>query len=108
MNPSVVTRRHFDIAQEVLRHFRRYEELERIVSIIGKEELSVTEKTIFNRAQKLQNFLSQAFFIAQTYLGKEGAYVNLEETLRGCEKIIAGDFDKTDTSELYLIGALKE
>lgn len=108
LTPAIVGRKHFDIAQEVLRHFRRYEELERIVSIIGKEELSVGEKIIFNRAQKLQNFLSQAFFIAQSYLGKEGAYVNLAETIRGCEKIINGDLDKVDPSELYLIGALKE
>ncbi len=108
LTPAMVGRKHFDIAQEVLRHFRRYEELERIVSIIGKEELSVGEKIIFNRAQKLQNFLSQAFFIAQSYSGKEGAYVKLAETIRGCEKIISGDFDKVDPSELYLIGALKE
>lgn len=108
MNPSIVGRRHFDIAQEVLRHFRRYEELEKIASIIGKQELSIGEKVIFDRALKLQNFLSQAFFIAEPYLGKEGAYVSLEETLRGCERIITGDFDKVDASELYLIGALKE
>lgn len=105
---AIVGKKHFDIAQEVLRHFKRYEELERIVSIIGKEELSVGEKIVFSRAQKLQNFLTQAFFIAQPYLDKEGVYVSLEETLRGCERIIYGDFDKVDVSELYLIGALKE
>ena len=106
LNPGIVGRRHFDIAQEVIRHLRRCEELERIVSIIGKEELSQTEKTIFDRARKLQNFLSQPFFVAQTYTDKEGVYVSLEDTLWGCEKIIAGDLDKVDESRLYLIGGI--
>lgn len=108
MHPSIVGRRHFDVAQEVLRYFKRYEELERIVSIIGKEELSVGEKTMFDRAHKLQVFLSQAFFTAKVYSGKEGVYVNLEDTLNGCERIIAGQLDKVDYSKLYLIGALEK
>jgi len=106
LNPATVGRRHFDIAQEVMRHLHKCEELERIVSIIGKEELSQAEKTVFDRARKLQNFLSQPFFTAQTYSDREGAYVSLEDTLWGCEKIISGDLDKIDESRLYLIGAL--
>lgn len=106
LNPAIVGRRHFDIAQEVMRHLRKCEELERIVSIIGKEELSQAEKVIFDRARKIQNFLSQPFFTAQTYSDREGLYVNLEDTLWGCEKIISGDLDKIDESRLYLIGGL--
>ncbi len=108
LDPSIVSKGHFNIAQEVLRHFHRYEELERIVSIIGKEELSQAEKIVFDRAHKLQNFLSQAFFTAQPYTGKEGVYVILEDTIRGCERIINGDFDQVDAAKLYLMGALEE
>jgi len=104
---SVVGRRHFEVAQNVLRHFRRYYELERIVSIIGKEELSPEEKTIFDRARKLQNFLSQPFFTAKVYTGKEGAHVSLEDTISGCERIISGELDKVDESKLYSIGKLE-
>lgn len=108
LTPAIVGHKHFEIAQSVLRHFRRYEELQRIVSIIGKEELSQSEKLIFDRAQKLQNFLSQSFFTAEAYSGKEGAYVSLQDNLRGCEKIMGGDLDKVDPSTLYLLGALPE
>ncbi|MDD5119982.1 MAG: F0F1 ATP synthase subunit beta [Candidatus Omnitrophica bacterium] len=107
LTPSIVGRRHFDIAQEVLRHFRRYDELERIVSIIGKEELAPEEKTIFDRAKKLQNFLSQPFFTAEVYTGKPGAFVSLEDTISGCERIISGEMDKTDEAKLYSIGKLE-
>ncbi len=104
---SVVGRRHFDVAQDVLRHFRRYDELERIVSIIGKEELSPEEKVIFDRAKKLQNFLSQPFFTAEVYTGKPGAYVSMEDTLTGCERITSGEMDRIDESRFYSIGKLE-
>jgi F-type H+-transporting ATPase subunit beta len=107
LNPAIVGRRHFDVAQDVLRHFRRYDELERIVSIIGKEELSSEERIIFDRARKLQNFLSQPFFTAEVYTGKPGEYVSLEDTINGCERIISGALDKMDESRLYSIGKLE-
>ena len=106
LNPAIVGRRHFEVAQEVLRHFRRYDELERIVSIIGKEELSQVERIIFDRAKKLQNFFSQPFFTAEVYTGKPGVYVSLEDTISGCERIISGEMDKVDESKLYSIGKL--
>jgi len=107
LTPSVVGRRHFDVAQEVLRHFRRYDELERIVSIIGKEELAPEEKIIFDRAKKLQNFLSQPFFTAEVYTGRPGAFVSLEDTISGCERIISGEMDKIDESKFYSIGKIE-
>jgi F-type H+/Na+-transporting ATPase subunit beta len=107
LTPSIVGRRHFDVAQDVLRHFRRYDELERIVSIIGREELAPEEKIIFDRAKKLQNFLSQPFFTAQVYTGRPGEFVPLEDTISGCERIISGELDKVDDSRLYCIGKLE-
>jgi len=107
LSPAIVGRRHFEVAQDVLRHFHRYDELERIVSIIGKEELSAEERTIFDRAKKLQNFFSQPFFTAEVYTGKPGVYVTLEDTINGCERIISGELDKMDESKLYNIGKLE-
>jgi F-type H+-transporting ATPase subunit beta len=107
LSPAIVGRRHFDVAQDVLRHFRRYDELERIVSIIGKEELSSEERIIFDRAKKLQNFLSQPFFTAEVYTGKPGVYVSLEDTISGCERIMSGELDKVDESKFYSIGKLE-
>ena len=107
LSPAVVGRRHFEVAQEVIRHFRRYDELERIVSIIGKEELSPEERIIFDRARKLQNFLAQPFFTAEVYTGKPGVYVGIEDTISGCEKIVQGQADKLDESRLYSIGKLE-
>ncbi len=106
IDPDIVGRKHFDITQEVIRHFQKYRDLERIVSIIGKEELSKQERIIFERARKLQNFLTQPFFTGEVYTGKKGIYVSREETLLGCERIISGRVDSWEEDKFYMIGAL--
>ena len=106
LDPMVVGRKHFNIASDSLKILNRYEELRRIVSIIGIEELSGEDRIIFQRSERLRNFLTQPFFTAELYTGKEGKYVPLEETLKGCKKIIDGDMDKKPAEELYMIGAL--
>jgi len=106
LDPLIVGKRHFKVAQEVLRILNKYEELRRIVSIIGIEELSKEDRIVFERALKLRNFLTQPFFTAEIYTGKKGVYVPLEKTLDSCEKIASGKLDKMPAEELYMIGAL--
>jgi F-type H+-transporting ATPase subunit beta len=69
IDPLIIGHKHFNIVQEILRHLQKYQDLQRIVSIIGKEELSKEEKIIFERARKLQNFLTQPFFTGELYRG---------------------------------------
>jgi F-type H+-transporting ATPase subunit beta len=107
LDPDVVGERHFGIAQEILKVFHKYEELKRIVTVIGVEELSKADRLTFERARKLQNFLTQPFFTAEAYTGKKGEYVPLDRTLEGCERILAGDLDDRPEEALYLIGALE-
>lgn len=104
---DIVGRRHFDIAQEAIRIFQRYEELRRIVLVVGIDELSHADRILYERARKLQNFLTQPFFVGEAYTGKKGAYVSIEQTLDGCERIMSGRVDATPEEELYLIGALE-
>jgi len=106
LDSIIVGQRHFDIAQEVLRILSRYEGLRRIVAVIGVEELSQTDRNLYESALKLKNFLTQPFFVAVAHTGKKGEYVTLEETLSGCEQIISGEYNKVDTSALYMIGKL--
>lgn len=103
---NIVGTRHFECAQEIIRILQRYEELRRIVLVIGIDELSAADRTIYERARKLQNFLTQPFFVAEAYTGKKGAYVTPDQTLDGCEMIISGKVDKRPEAEFYLIGAL--
>ncbi len=106
IDPSVIGKRHFDITQEVIKHFQKYSDLQRIVSIIGKEELSKQERIIFERAIKLRNFLTQPFFTGEMYTGMKGVYVSLEQTIAGCEKIVSGRLDSISEDKLYMIGGI--
>ena len=74
--------------------------------MIGIDELSPADRLLYDRARKLQNFLTQPFSVAEAYTGRKGYYVELEQTIRGCEDIIAGRFDKKPEEEFYMIGPL--
>ncbi|MFH0796398.1 MAG: F0F1 ATP synthase subunit beta [Candidatus Omnitrophota bacterium] len=107
LDPDIVGHHNFETAQEVIRMLQRYEELKRIVSLIGVDELSPADRTLYERAQKLQNFLTQPFFVGEAYTGRTGEYVTLAQTVEGCERIISGQCDHKTEEEFYMIGALK-
>jgi F-type H+/Na+-transporting ATPase subunit beta len=106
LDPAVVGQRHFDLSQEVLRIFTKYEELRRIVAVIGIDELTKADRTLYERARKMQNFLTQPMFVAESYVGKKGEFVSVPQTLDSVEKILDGRMDDRPEEEFYMIGAL--
>ena len=106
LDVDIVGQKQFDIGMEIMRMFQKYEELRRIVAVIGIDELSQVDRTLYARARKLQNFLTQPFFVAEAYTGKTGEFVTVEQTVEGCRRILAGEVDKANEDDFYLIGAL--
>jgi F-type H+-transporting ATPase subunit beta len=106
LTPEIVGHRHYNVAQEVLRMLHKYDELKRIVAVIGLEEISKEDRTVYERAAKLQNFMTQPFVTGELYTGKKGEYVTMAKTVEGCEKICGGELDKKPASNLYMIGAI--
>lgn len=106
LDVDIIGKRHVDVAHEVIRIFQKYEELRRIVLVIGIDELSSSDRILYERARKLQYFLTQPFFVAEAYTGKAGEYVTIDQTLSGCEKIVTGRCDSIPEEKFYLIGAL--
>ena len=108
LDAGIIGKKHYDVAQECLKVLTKYEELRRIVTVIGIEELSKGDRTLYERARKLQNFLSQPFFTAEVYTGKKGEYVSIDDTLTGCERIITGRLDSIPEEKFYLIGKIEQ
>ncbi|MFH1199361.1 MAG: F0F1 ATP synthase subunit beta [Candidatus Omnitrophota bacterium] len=108
LDPDIVGKEHFNTAKDVLRIFNKYEELRRIVTVIGIEELSKSDRQLFEQARKLQNFLTQPFFAAEGYTGRPGQYVTIEETIRGCSQIILGRLDQVPEEKFYMIGNIEQ
>ena len=108
LDPLIVGNRHYQTARDAQGILQRYNELQDIIAILGMDELSENDKLIVNRARKVQRFLSQPFFTAEQYSGRPGAYVPLEETLRGFEAILAGNCDDVPEHRFMNRGIIDE
>ncbi len=107
MDAMIVGRRHFGVAQEVIRILTKYDELRRIVAVIGVDELSKADRTLYERAKKIQNFLTQPFTVAESYTGKKGQYCTIEDSVSGAEAIIDGKLDAVSDQALYMVGKIE-
>jgi F-type H+-transporting ATPase subunit beta len=107
LDAAVVGQRHFDLSQEVLRVFTKYDELRRIVAVIGVDELSRADRTLYERARKLQYFLTQPMFVAEAFTGRKGEYVKVKDTLDSIEMILDGKVDDRSEDAFYMMGRVE-
>jgi F-type H+-transporting ATPase subunit beta len=108
LDPLVVGQDHYDTARAVQGTLQRYKELRDIIAILGMDELSEEDKQVVNRARKIQRFLSQPFFVAETFTGSPGKFVSLKDTIRGFQGIINGEYDDIPEQAFYMVGGIEE
>jgi len=108
LTPTVVGKRHYQVAQGVRTTLAEYEDLKDIISMLGKEELSREDRETVSKARRLERFLTQPFFTTEQFTGKQGKLVPLEQTIDGCERILAGEFTEVNEKALYMIGTVDE
>lgn len=108
LDPNVVGEEHYQVARNVQRTLQRYSELQDIINILGMEELSEEDKLTVSRARKIQRFLSQPFFVGETFTGRPGKYVKLEDTIKGFKEILEGKHDDKAEDAFYMKGAISE
>ena len=108
LDPNIIGQEHYDCARSVQAVLQRYRELQDIIAILGMDELSEDDKLSVNRARKIQRFLSQPFFVAETFTQTPGKYVSLAETIRGFSGIVNGDYDHIPEQAFYMLGSIDE
>ena len=108
LEPGVVGRVHYDVAQEVKRILQKYRELQDIIVILGMDELSDTDKLTVNRAKKIQKFLTQPFFVGEQFINIPGRYVPCTKTVSDFAKIVAGQCDSMSEQAFGMVGTLDE
>ena len=108
LDPLVVGEEHYRTARDVQRVLQKYKDLQDTIAILGMEELSDEDKLTVMRARKLQKFLSQPFFVAETFTGTEGKYVKLADTIRGFREILDGKHDEKSEQSFYMKGSIDE
>ncbi|MGD8376318.1 MAG: F0F1 ATP synthase subunit beta [Acidobacteriota bacterium] len=108
LDPRVLGEEHYGVARKVQAVLQRYKDLQDIIAILGMDELSEDDKISVARARKLQRFMSQPFFVAEQFTGIPGRYVELKDTIRGFQEIVAGEHDELPEQAFYMVGTIEE
>ena len=108
LDPHVLGEEHYRTARAVQQTLQRYKDLQDIIAILGMEELSEADRLTVARARKIQRFLSQPFFVAETFTGQPGKYVALADTIRGFREIVDGQHDELPEQAFYMVGTIDE
>jgi len=108
LDPQIVGEEHYHVARAVQETLQRYKSLQDIIAILGIDELSDEDKLVVHRARRLQKFLSQPFFVAETFTGMSGKYVPIKETVSSFKRIVEGEMDDLPENAFYMVGTLEE
>lgn len=108
LDPEIVGKEHYTVAQEVQNILQRFKELQDIIAILGMDELSETDKLIVQRARRVRNFLSQPFFVAEKFSGITGQFVKIEQTIRDFKEILSGKYDKLPEMAFLYAGTIAD
>jgi len=108
LDPRIVGKEHYDIATQVKYILEKYKELQDIIAILGIDELSDEDKTIVNRARRVQRFLSQPFTVGEQFTGIKGKYVPIKDTLIGFKGILEGKYDSLPEAAFLFAGTIED
>ena len=108
LRPAVVGETHYSTAVAAQAVLKRAESLERMVSLVGEAELSAENQTLYKRAKKLENYMTQSFFVAQEQTGRPGKFVPVKTTVSDVRGIISGKYDHITEDKFLFIGGVEE
>lgn len=108
LDAGIVGEEHYSVARRVQEVLQRYKDLQDIIAILGIDELSAEDQLTVARARKIQRFLSQPFFVAETYTGIPGRFVKREDTVGGFKAILDGECDDLPEQAFYMKGTIED
>jgi len=108
LEPRTLGEKHYQVARDVQKTLQTYKSPQDIIAILGMDELSEEDKLVVSRARKIQKFLSQPFHVAEVFTGSPGKFVSLEDTIKGFEGLVKGDYDDITENAFYMVGTIEE
>ena len=108
LTPEIVGEEHFNVADEVKKYLTEYDRLKGILSILGEDELSDEDKLVVSRSRKIQKFMCQPMFAAESFSGYKGKYVSRKDTIYGFKKILSGESDDIPESYFYMASTIDD
>jgi ATP synthase F1 beta subunit len=104
LEPENVGREHYETTITTKDMLAKYKALQDIIAILGIDELSEADKTVVDRARKLQRFFGQPFTVAEAFTGAKGQLVPVDESIAGFSQIIDGTLDHVPEAAFSLQG----
>ncbi len=108
LDPNIVGQEHYEVACQVQAILQKYKDLQDIIAILGIDELSEEDKLAVARARRIRNFLSQPFFVAEKFSGRQGKFVHLEDTIASFKAILDGKGDNLPEEAFTYVGTFQE
>jgi F-type H+-transporting ATPase subunit beta len=108
LQPDVVGERHYNCARRVVQILQRYRELQDIIAILGIDELAEEDKVLVTRARKIEKFLGQPMYVAETFTGMAGTTVPIDDTVEAFEKLSDGEFDDVPEQAFVAVGGIDD
>ena len=108
LDPQIVGKEHYDVAQRVQMTLQRYKELKDIIAILGMDELSEEDKCLVSRARKIERFLTQPYHVAEVFTGQSGKFVSLKDTIAGFKALLDGQYDDIPEQAFLYCGTIDD
>ncbi len=99
---------HYAVAARVKEILQRYKDLENIIAILGIDELSEEDRILVGRARRIERFLSQPMFVAETFTGQPGKFVPVEETVASFKALCEGNYDNLPEQAFFMCGGVED
>ena len=107
VSKDIVGNKHYEATTKAIELLNQFSRLDRIVAIVGEEELSVENRKVYKRARQLINYMTQPFFSAEVHTGRKGVRVKREDLVKDVCDIVMGSFDEVDADRFKFIGDLE-
>jgi F-type H+/Na+-transporting ATPase subunit beta len=72
------------------------------------DELSDEDKLTVARARRIERFFSQPFFVGEVFTGVPGQFVRIQDTVRGFQGILAGQWDELPEQAFMYVGTIEQ
>lgn len=108
LNPETVSEVHYTTVLAAQALLKKADSLERIVSLVGEAELSEEDRVLYQRANKVRNFMTQNFTVVEGQTGLKGKYVTREQAVDGVKRIMDGEFDDISEDKFMFIGEVED
>merc|ERR1719499_2329306 len=102
--PDLIGLEHFRTAENCVQHMQKNNALTDIISILGIDELSESDKNLVYRSRKMEKYFSQPFTVAEVFTNMQGKYVSLKDTIKSFKSIMSGELDTVNEACFYMVG----